>query len=150
MIEELVLDTSIFIVSLVDESKLDPEGKKQSPLAMPYINGLEQGNYLIHLPRIAIVEIAGVIRRKAGAGLAAAVKNRLAQWVSLGLIRLYDLEETRMSSAIDVVIQHNVSRRRSLSAPDAIFISLAEELGIRVVTFDKYFEKVSSRALVPV
>lgn len=150
MTEEMVVDTSIFIASLIGENKLDTEGKRQRPLAVMYINGLEKRDYLIHLPRIAVVEIAGVIRRQAGEGLAAAIKNRLAEWVGQGVIKLYDLEEKRMSSAIDLVIQHNLSRSRSLSAPDATFISLAEELGIRVVTFDKYWESVSRRALVPV
>ena len=149
MTEGIVLDTNVFIVSLVDENKLNPEEKNQRPLAIKYINGLQQGEYLIHLPRIAVVEIAGVNRVKTGSlGLATVIKNRLEQWVSLGLMKLYDLEENRMRSATDLVIRHNVSRRRSLSAPDATFICLAEELGVSVVTFERYFGTVSSTALV--
>ena len=150
MTEDLVIDTSVFIVSLVDEEKLNTEEKQQRPLALTYINGMQKGEYLIHLPRIAMVEIVGVTRRKAGEGIAAAMKNRLIQWVALGLVRLYDLEENRMWSATDLVVQHNVSRRRSLSAPDATFIGLSEELQVRLVTFERYFESVSPRALVPV
>ncbi len=148
--EDIVVDTNVFIVSLVDESRLNTEEQKQRPLAVSYFDGLEGGRYVIHLPRIAIIEIAGVTRVKAGFAIAAAIKNRLAQWVDLGLIKLYDLEEDRMKSAVDLVIQHNFSRRRSLSAPDATFICLAEELAVPLVTFEKYFETVSHRALVPV
>ena len=149
MIEEIVVDTNVFIVSLVEESSLDPEGKSQRPLALTYIDGLEPGNYLIHLPRIAIIAILGVARAITGAGLASAIKRRLTRWVGMGLIRLYDLDETRMVSAIELVIQHNVSRRSSLSAPDATFICLAEELGVTLVTFEKKFKRVTGRALVP-
>ena len=147
--EEIVVDTNVFIVSLIDNSRLNQEEQKQRPLATTYIDGLEIGHYLIHLPRIALVEIAGVIRKKAGPAIAAAVKNRLAQWVAQELIRLYDLEESRMVTATNLVMLHNLSRRRSLSAPDATFIGLAEELGVPLITFEKYFTNVSPRALVP-
>ena len=145
----IVLDTNVFSVSLVDENKLNVEERGQRQSAMTYIDGMVHGRYLIHLPRIAIIEITGVIRAKTGVGVATAVKNRLAQWVSLGLIHLYDLQEVRMTSAIELVVQHNLSRRRSLSAPDATFIGLAEELGIPLISFEKYFETVSERAMVP-
>lgn len=149
MTDEIVIDTNVFVVSLVDESRLNEEEKRQRPLAITYTDGLEKGDYLVHLPRIAIVEIVGVIRRKAGEGRALVTKNRLEQWVSLGLIKLYDLDESRMRSATDLVIQHNLSGKRSLSAPDATFIGLAQELGVNVVTFEEYFQEVSHRAVVP-
>lgn len=148
MTEGVVIDTNVFIVSLIAEDRLNTEEQKQRPLAAKYIDGLERGDYVIHLPRIAIIEIVGVTRRKAGLGLAVAIKSRLAQWVSLGLIQLYDLQEDRMRSAADLVIQHNISRRRSLSAPDATFVGLAEELELSLITFEKYFGTVSRRALV--
>ena len=148
--EEIVIDTNVFIVSLIDENMLNAEEMRQRPLAKRYIDGLESGDYQAHLPSIAIVEICGVSRRKAGEGLASAIQDRLSQWVSLGLIRLYDLDQTRMGSATDLVIQHNFSKKRSLSAPDATFIGLAEELGVSVVTFEDYFKTVSGRAVVPV
>ena len=147
--EEIVIDTNVFIVSLVDEMGLDEDGKKQRPFAMAYIDGLETGSYLFHLPRIAPIEIVGVTRSKAGFALATVVKNKIVQWVNAGLITLYDLDEDRMRAATDLVVRHNLSRRRSLSAPDATFIGLAEELGVPLITFEKYFEAVSSRALVP-
>ena len=150
MTEEIVLDTSVFVTYLIDEDKLDADDKRQRPLAITYIDGLETGDYLVHLPMIAVVEIVGITRQKAGAGPAIAIKNRLEQWATLGLIRLHDLDETRMRSATDLVIQHNLSRHRSLSAPDATFIGLAEELGVNVVTFEEYFRSVSPRAVVPV
>ena len=70
MTHEIVLDTSVFIVSLLDEAMLNEEERKQRPLAMSYTVGLENGDYIVHLPTIAVVEIAGVIRRKAGEALA--------------------------------------------------------------------------------
>ena len=75
MTQEIVIDTNVFIVSLIDESKLNEEEKKQRPLAITYMDGLEKGDYVVHLPRIAIVEICGVSRWKAGSGAAAAIKT---------------------------------------------------------------------------
>ena len=146
---DIVVDTNVFIVSLLDESNLDVQGQEQRPFATAYIDGLEAGDYLIHLPRIAVIEITGVARKESGPATAAVIKNRLSQWISLGLIKLYDLQEERMSAAVELVMKHNISRRRQISAPDAIFIGLAEELGVPLVSFEKYFESVSDRALVP-
>lgn len=147
--EEVVVDTNVFIVSLLEEHILDMDAGKQRPLAQEYIDGLQSGRYLVHLPRIAIVEIIGVIRKRAGPGIASAMRTRLEHWVNSGLIRLYDLDEKRMKSATERVMLHNLSTRRSLSAPDATFICLAEELGVSIISFEKYFQAVSNRALVP-
>ena len=149
MTEDIVVDSNVFIVSLLDENLLDADGVRQRSLVIEYIDGIGDGRYLVHLPRIAVVEITGVTRGKAGVGAAAATKNRLAEWARLGFIRLYDLDERRARIAVDLVIRHNVSRRRSLSAPDATFIGLAEELNVRLVTLEKYFAVVTPRALVP-
>ena len=149
MTDRLVIDSNVFIVSLVDESELNEEEKKQRPFALEYIDGLEKGEYMVHLPTIAVVEICGVARWKVGVGPAVAIRKRLEQWVGRGLIRLYDLDERRMDIAGDLVIQHNLSRRGSLSAPDAAFVGLAEELVGNVVSFEKNFQRVSERAVVP-
>lgn len=146
---DIVVDTNVFIVSLLDESRLNEEERKQRPFALRYISGLEAGDYLFHLPRIAVIEIASVTRKKSGVGPAVVVKNRLSQWISMNLIKLYDLQEDRMMSAVELVIQYNRSRQRSLSGPDANFICLAEELGVPLVSFEKHFESVSDRAIVP-
>ena len=103
-LEEIVVDTNVFIVSLLDENILDTEAKEQRPLAQIYIVGLMSGRYQVHLPRIAIVEIVGVIRRRAGPGKASATKRMLDRWENSGLIRLYDLDEDRMRSATELVI----------------------------------------------
>ena len=99
MTKEIVVDTNVFIVALLDEDRLNTEERRQRPLALTYLNGVESGNYVMHLPRIAIIEIAGIVGKKADEAIASAIKNRLAQWVSLGLIRLYDLQEARMKAA---------------------------------------------------
>ena len=62
---------------------------------------------------------------------------------------MYDLDRSRMESSIELSITYNRSRKRSLSAPDAVFISLAEELAVNVVSFEKYFAEVSRQAVVP-
>ena len=147
--EDIVLDTNVFIVSLIDETFLNAEEITQRPFAAPYIAGLENGRYVAHLPRVALIEIIGVTRRMTGPGAASVMRARLAEWVNLGLVRLYTQEEARVNSAVDLVMRNNLSRRRSLSAPDAEFIALAEELRIPLITFEKYFPSVSTRALVP-
>ena len=147
--QDIVVDTNVFIVSLIDKSLLDTDGRSQRSSAIAYIDGLENGQYMVHLPRIGLVEIIGVTRREAGPGTASAIKSRLEEWAKLGLVKLYTVDEGRMNAAVDLVLRHNLSRRRSLSAPDAEFIALAEELEIPLITFEKYFPSVSVRALVP-
>ncbi|MBI4299412.1 MAG: PIN domain-containing protein [Chloroflexi bacterium] len=149
MTENIVIDTMVFILTLVDGSKLNDEEKKQRPLVLKYMDGLEKGDYLVHLPRISVTEICGVARWKGGEGPAIAVKNRLSQWVSMGLIKLYDLDEDRMWAASDLAIKHNRSKNSSLSAPDAVLIGLAEELNTNLITFEKYFLSVSPKAEIP-
>jgi len=146
--EDIVVDTNVFIDSLLDENLLNSEEARQRPLVIRYIEGIVDGRYIVHLPRIAIIEIVGVTRRKAGAGAASLAKTRLAQWVDLGLVRLYDFQEARKQTAVDLAIRNNVSKRRYLSAPDAIFIGLADELEITLVTLEKSFSAASPRALV--
>ncbi len=147
--EDIVVDTNVFIVSLIDETRLNTEERTQRLSAIAYIDGLENGQYVAHLPRIGLIEIIGVTRRKTGVGTASAIRNKLEEWANLGLVKLYALEEARMNSAIELVMRHNLSRRRSLSAPDAEFIALAEELELPLITFEKYFPSVSDRAFVP-
>ena len=149
MSEEVVIDTNVFIVSLLDESKLNSEEKSQRPLAVKYIDGLGEGDYLARLPTIAVVEICGVSRWKAGLSAAIATKVTIEQWISQGAIELYEVDVNRTAAAISLVIQHNHSKNRSLSAADATFIGLAKELDINVISFEKYFRKVSSKAVVP-
>lgn len=149
MTKDIVVDSNIFIVTLVDESRLNSEEIIQRPLVIDYIEGIGEGRYKVHLPTIAVIEIVGVVRVKGGVGIASAVKSRLSDWVNQGLITLHELDHIRTKTAVDLVMEHNISRRRRLSAPDATFICLAEELGTQLVTLEKYFASVSQRALVP-
>ena len=85
---DIVLDTNVFIASLIDESQLNAEEWTQRPSAIAYIDGMENGHYVAHLPRIAFIEMIGVTRSKTGAETAAAMKNRLEEWANLGLVKL--------------------------------------------------------------
>ena len=150
MTVDRVLDTNVFVVSLLAEAILNEEERRQRPLAADYVADMGRGECVVHLPTIAIVEIVGVCRRKAGElATAVALRRTLEELVGRGAIRLYEFGEARMKAAVDLVTVHNLSRRRSLSAPDAIFIALAEELGCELVTFEKYFSQVSKRAMIP-
>jgi len=148
MTGDVVIDTNVFIVSLLNEEDLNENERNQRPMAVKYINYLERGDYTAHLPTIGVVEICGVSRWEVGLAAASAVRARLADWVSQRIMKLYDINEDRMGSASTLVMKHNVSHRKSLSAPDASFIALSEELGFEVITLEKKFENVTDRATV--
>ncbi len=122
-----MIDSNI-IVSYLVESDLFHEK------AVPYINGLENGDYTFHASMLVPVEVVGVISRKDPLPNRLAILVRwqrtISDWERDGKIVLYPLDRDRMTNAI------NVTQRHRLRGSDSVVASLAEDLDMPLKTFD--------------
>ena len=143
MTEPIVIDTNLSIVSLLDASILNSEELNQRPLAAGYMDGLENGDYVAHLPMLVVVEITTAISRRVTTdrlALLARARQSINDWEENGQIVLYELNRDRMEGAVRVAEQYR------LRGADTIVAALAEELDISLKTFDKDIRKRFSRA----
>ena len=125
--EILVVDSSVIVASfLVDEEKHQQ--------AQEYINGLERGEYVFHLPMLANIEVTSAIRRRATRNLVTLVstwKQNVSDWERDGLLILYPLDRDRMDKAADIALLYG------LKGSDCVFAELDLELDVSIKTFDK-------------
>jgi predicted nucleic acid-binding protein len=82
----------------------------------------------IHAPHLVDVEVVSVLRRQVSAGLLApdAAGQTLAVWKQLGLVRY----------AASPLLERVWELRSSVTAYDAIYVALAENLDCALVTAD--------------
>ena len=115
------------IVASFLESEAHHENARQ------YINGLENGNFVFHLPMLVVVEVMSAIRRRAVNNWVALVsvwKQNVFDWENTGKIVLYPLNRDRMNRAVDLAEQI------LLRGADSVTAALAEELDMPLRTFD--------------
>ena len=131
--EELVVDSNIVVASFLEQEEFHQKGRL-------FIDGLDRGDYVFHLPMLVIVEVAAAISRrvqKNRQALLIAWRQNNAEWERDGALVLYDLSQERMHSSV------NVAERLRLTSADAVIASLAEELNLPLRSFDKeVLEKV--------
>lgn len=102
--------------------------------ALEYINGLERGDYIFHLPMLANIEVTSAIRRRTThnwIALVSAWVRSVADWERDGLLIMYPLDRDRMNKASGIALQYG------FRAQDCIFAELALELDIPIKTFDQ-------------
>lgn len=125
--EPLVVDSNVIVASFL-------ENEQHHGQAQQYIDGLEQGHYIFHLPTLANVEVTSAIRRRAERNwmaLVATWKQNVADWEQADTLVLYPLDRNRMDHASDIALRYQ------LKGSDCVFARLAEELGMTVTTFDQ-------------
>ena len=125
--ESLVVDSSIIAASFLESDSFHEIGRN-------YINLLERGDYIFHLPMLVVVEVVSAISRRV-------VKNRqalliralksLKDWEDGGKIVLYPLDRDRMYNGVAVALLHR------LRGSDALIGSLAAELHLPLRTTDQ-------------
>lgn len=124
-------------------SFLESEAFHQKGVA--YIEGLERGEYIFHLPMLVVVEVTSALSRRVQTNRQAFLvtwKQNVADWEQDGKLVLYALDRDRMNSAVKVAEQHR------LSGSDAVIASLAEELDMSLRTFDIQVRERFQRASV--
>ena len=134
--EPLIVDSNVIVASFLDtEARHD--------IARQYINGLENGDYVFHLPMLVPVEaISAIWRHTQGQGMALVTRARMSleDWEAAGGLILYPLNRERMELGMDAAIKYR------LSGADSIVSSLADELDMPFVTFDSTLQRRVPRA----
>jgi predicted nucleic acid-binding protein len=125
--ERLVVDSNILAASFI-------EGDEFHERSQQYIIGLENSNYIFHLPMLVIVEVIATISRRAQRNrqaLLVRAQKSLTEWEDNGKIILYPLDRERMEISIIIADQNR------LRGADSVIAALAEELDVPVKTFDQ-------------
>jgi predicted nucleic acid-binding protein len=124
--EQIVVDSSIIVASFLESEDSHQRG-------LEYINSLENGDYIFHLPMIVVVEVTAAIRRRALRSwqtFLSVWKQNIMDWERDGKVVLYPLDRDRMDRSV------NIAQRHRLRGSDAVIAALAEELDMPLRTFD--------------
>lgn len=124
--EPIVVDTNILVASFIETDSLHQQSQ-------PYIAGLENGDYIFHLPMLVVVEVFAAISRPPTANrLALLVRadRSIRSWEHSGKILLYPLDRARLDHSVAI------AKRDRLLGADSVVAALAEELAIPLKTFD--------------
>ena len=123
--EPLVVDSSVIAASFIPDDEHHTQGRE-------VVDGLDRGDYVFHLPMLAVVEVSAAIRRRMRRWLPTFNRwqARLAQWEREGKVILYPMNRERMKISV------TVARERRLRGADSVVAALAEELNLPLRTFD--------------
>jgi len=129
-VAEIVVDSNVWVGYWLRR-------QEQYPAASALVQELQQGLQKCHIPRLVIVEVCSTILREVerpslASALLLHIKETFAEWEVSGSIKLYDLNEERANSAIDM----NSRLTRHLKGSDSIIAALAQELNLPLKTFD--------------
>jgi predicted nucleic acid-binding protein len=124
----VVVDSNVF-VSMFSEK--DPNFNKSQKI----LEKIVKKTIEVGVPSVFLPEICGAIRRIANKDFALSVKNEIKKWIDTELISVYEITKKRMEDASDMAIN------LSLKGGDSIFVSLANELDVELLTFDDEINK---------
>ncbi len=125
--EPVVVDSDVIVASFLDFETHHSDARQ-------YIHGLENGDYVFHLPMLVVVEVTPAIRRRARNNRVALLniwQQSVVDWEQDGKLVLYSFGRDRMNNS------SNVAERYGLRGSDSVIASLAEELGFSLRTFDR-------------
>jgi predicted nucleic acid-binding protein len=126
--ENLVIDSSVIVSYLV-------ESETFHQTALPYINGLENGDYAFHSPMLVPVEVTAAISRRNPLpnhlAILARWQQTMTDWEQIGKVVLYPMDRSSMNGASRIAEQYH------LTGADSVIAGLAEELDTPLKTFDR-------------
>jgi len=125
---KVVLDSTVLVSIFSDVDKFHEKGFSiYSDILDKKIDAV--------IPTLALPETCGVIRRSFGEHAATIVEDQLTTLVDNSMISAKELSIERMKKAVESTI------RFSIKGGDAVFVSLAEEDGTPLATFDEKLKK---------
>lgn len=119
----VVVDTTVLVSIFSDKDKFHKLGMKI------YSDILDKRIEPI-IPTLAFPETCGVIKRTLGEHIAIMAEDNLSLLIDNEVLKAEELTIERMKKAVESAIRH------SIKGGDAVFVSLTEELGARLATFD--------------
>ena len=134
---DIVLDASVLFPALIPPNDLktqSAEHTQQHSASLPYLHGLRHGTYRAHLPRICIIETCATIAKRVETNPVAralAANQIFLEWERDGVISLYSLDEDMMLKSINAAVIHKQD------GMDSIYVALAQDLSLPLMTFDK-------------
>ncbi len=128
---DLVIDANVFVVALLAQRVLNSEERKQRPSAIRLVREFIDGQHVVHLPRLAPIEVCSASRRRTGhTAPASPLRRRFRMWEARGQVTLYDLNETETERAADLAVG------LGLRSADSVYAAVAERNGLQFKTFD--------------
>ena len=128
---DLITDSNVLVGSFLSEDRFHNAG-------LNYVNRLENGDDIFHVPMLVPVEVVAAIWRrsqKLGLALVARALKSFDDWEADGRIVLYPLDRARMDAAMNVAVKYR------FSGSDSVIVALAEELNIPLKTFDQEIQR---------
>ncbi len=126
-VEQVVVDSSVLAASFLPDDSFHQQ-------SLSYIDGLEAGDYIFHLPMLVWIEVLASVSRRARrnrVSLLSRARQSFGSWESAGKIILYPLDRDRMNRAV------NISERYSLRGADSVVAALADELDLPLRAYDR-------------
>jgi predicted nucleic acid-binding protein len=126
-VEHLVVDTNIIAASFLESEEFHERAKG-------YIDALEGGDSMFHLPMLVAVEVMAVISRRPQRfrqALLLTWRQNLIDWERDGKLALYPLDRDRMERSLDTADHYK------LRGSDSIIAALSQELSLPLKTFDQ-------------
>ncbi len=121
---KVILDSTVLFSIFYERDKWHKEGMK---IFSQFMNKEIEAV----IPTLAPPEVCGAMRRETGNyKLAAIIESQLQGWIENGILSAKELTMERMNYSIESAIRY------SLKGSDSVFVSLAEESGAELATFD--------------
>ena len=101
--------------------------------AQQFLNEFQAGQHICHLPSLVSIETCGIIAHETQGNRTievARIRRIFMECEQAGLIHWYQLDQGRVSKAVDASAQFR------LRGADAVIVSLAQELNLPLKTFD--------------
>jgi len=100
---DLITDSNVLVASFLSQDQFHDAG-------LVYVNGLENGDDIFHIPMLVPVEVVAAIWRrsqKLGLALVARVMKSFDDWETDGRIVFYPLDRARMAAAMDTAVKYS-------------------------------------------
>ena len=121
--KEVVVDSNVFIASLIENDKF-------YEISIEIIEKMNIEELIFHISMIIPIEVSCAIARRIGAEEAIESKEIIHNWIKEKKIVVYELNEKRMSES------QNYGTKYKLKGMDAVIVQLALELNFPLITFD--------------
>ena len=125
----VVIDSSLLISAFSDRDKFHQ-------VAIKILDKITESETEIYIPSLVLPEVCGGITRvTADKKEGEEAKKQIERWISSGFFTVEELTKERMINSAGFAIKF------AIKGADAVFVSLAQEKGASLVSFDDKLKK---------